>query len=156
MVKIPEGVGIVRPRIKAGWEITTLTSEYPEPFEVYGEVFTKGFTEVTWSGGPIPSGYMDGFTLSVYYSYRPGESFRYEVEQWCTGKEKPGVFSLEVTLLDKRQAPPAPSTSPQSTPADFPKRLRELKAADVDVFAHLHARPERRRSLSLLPQETTL
>lgn len=110
-IKIPEGVGLARPKVKEGWEISEVRSKYPEPFNVYGEVITEGFTELTWSGGPIPDKYMDSFVISVYFSDRPGKTFRFDVEQWCTGVERPEVSVSEVTLLERPSYPP-PSPPP--------------------------------------------
>jgi uncharacterized protein YcnI len=53
---IPEGVTSVRPNVRSDWTITTKKQLIGEKNEV---------TEITWSGGSIPSGLRDEFVFSA-------------------------------------------------------------------------------------------
>ncbi|HVF59600.1 MAG TPA: DUF1775 domain-containing protein [Thermoanaerobaculia bacterium] len=113
-LRIPESVGIVRPKVKPGWRIETRTIEYAEPFEVFGTTYAEGVSEITWSGGSIPAEQMDDFTLSGYFRGQDQETARFHVEQECAGVEEPLTFAPSVRL---RGQPTATAATSQVVPA---------------------------------------
>jgi periplasmic copper chaperone A len=98
IVRIPEDVRVVRPQIKPGWTITTKTEKYAQPVVLGHETWTEGFSEVTWSGGSIPSTYMDNFVIVARMPERAGETVRFSVEQQCEGVAEPVQHDPEVFL----------------------------------------------------------
>ncbi len=97
-VKIPGEVVLARPQVKPGWQITTKTVKYPEPIELGGNTFTEGFSEVTWTGGSIPAGYMDDFAIAALTPQTPGQSYRFVVSQQCEGAPEPQEFTPELSI----------------------------------------------------------
>jgi periplasmic copper chaperone A len=49
-IKIPAGVLDIVAEPKPGWEITTLTAVYDQPYSNHGVPVKEGVTEVAWSG----------------------------------------------------------------------------------------------------------
>lgn len=123
-LRIPESVGIVRPKVKPGWRIETRTIQYAEPFEVFGTTYDEGVSEITWTGGSIPAEHMDDFTLSGYFRGKAEETVRFHVEQECAGVDEPLTFAPSVRLRGQpaataaaSQVAPTASPDPTSGPA---------------------------------------
>ncbi|ETX16269.1 signal peptide protein [Roseivivax halodurans JCM 10272] len=62
-IQIPEGFYAVKPMPKAGWDLSTETGTYETPYDNHGTEVTEGVRAVTWSGGDLPDGHYDEFTI---------------------------------------------------------------------------------------------
>lgn len=60
-VEIPDGLALVRPMPKAGWQLTTETGTYSKPVTAHGKTYESGVTKITWSGGRVLDGEYDEF-----------------------------------------------------------------------------------------------
>ncbi|HEV8581209.1 MAG TPA: YcnI family protein [Thermoanaerobaculia bacterium] len=83
-VQVPEGVVLVRPQVKVGWQIATQRTKYPEPVQLENRTETEGFSEITWSGGPLDAEYMDDFVIAAAMPAKTGD-YRFVVTQACEG-----------------------------------------------------------------------
>lgn len=119
-VKIPEGVVLVRPQVKPGWEISTVSGKYAEPLQTGDQTISEGFTEVTWSGGTVPPFYTDDFTILARLPSQERAVFL--AQQFCEGNTEPLEFAPVVALRQLQDKPaqpaePAASNAPSSQPA---------------------------------------
>ena len=66
-VSIPQDhpVPFVSAQVKPGWKIDVVTTKLAAPVTVGDDTVTDSVTEVTWSGGSIPPGQFDEFSLSM-------------------------------------------------------------------------------------------
>lgn len=118
-LKIPAGVLLVRPQVKPGWEISTVTGKYAEPLQTGDQTISEGFTEVTWSGGSVPALYTDDFTILARLPV--SEKAVFLAQQFCEGQAEPLEFAPAVALTgfeDPSTAPAeadAPSTASNTT-----------------------------------------
>ena len=99
-LKIPEGVLLVRPQVKPGWTISTVTGKYAEPLQVGDQQISEGFVEVTWEGGEVPAFYTDDFTLLARMPFKPGEKAVFLAQQYCQDTAAPLEFAAAVALQD--------------------------------------------------------
>lgn len=113
-LKIPEGVVLVRPQVKPGWEISTVTGKYPEPLQTGDQTIDEGFTEVTWSGGSVPAFYTDDFTILARMPLQKRALFL--VQQYCEGIAEPLEFAPAVDLKEQESTQPAEPTAPDAGP----------------------------------------
>lgn len=60
-VDVPDGLALVRPMPKAGWQLTTETGAYSKPVTAHGKTYESGVTKITWSGGRLQDGEYDEF-----------------------------------------------------------------------------------------------
>jgi len=111
-VKIPEGVVLVRPQVKPGWEISTVTGKYAEPLQAGEQTVDEGFTEVTWSGGAVPAFYTDEFTILARMPLQKRAIFL--AQQYCEGIADPLEFAPVVDLKEQESAQPAEPTAPNA------------------------------------------
>lgn len=102
-VKIPDGVQLVRPQVKPGWQISTVTGKYAEPIFAGEKPITEGFVEVTWSGNTVPPLYTDDFALLARMPFKAGEKATFLAQQHCEGLAQTLDFAPVVSL----HAPPA-------------------------------------------------
>lgn len=100
-ITIPEGVVEVTPQVKAGWTIQARSAEYPQPVSVYGRTARKGFVEITWSGGNVPSDYMDHFMFAAFIHDGAPEELRFETVQRCTGVADPEAASVTLKVASE-------------------------------------------------------
>lgn len=83
-VRIPEGMVSVKPMPKPGWTLSTVEGPYATPFVSHGKTITKGVTEVTWSGGPLPDAFYDEFVFQAKLPEKPaGTVIHVPVVQEC-------------------------------------------------------------------------
>lgn len=116
-VRVPEGVAVARPNMKAGWKITTESARYPKPVDVYGQKYEEGFVVLSWAGGSVPSEYMDSFVMSVFFPDQPGKTFRFLVEQRCQGVPESLSFVQEVTVRGPSGPPAGPASAANAAAA---------------------------------------
>jgi uncharacterized protein YcnI len=98
-IKIPDGVTLVRPQVKTGWTIQTVSAPYKEPIDAGREKITEGFVEITWEGGPLPKEYTDDFSIVARMPYQPGEDATFLARQFCVDKPAPEEFAPGVHLV---------------------------------------------------------
>jgi copper(I)-binding protein len=60
-VDIPDGLALVRPMPKAGWQLTTETGAYSKSVTAHGKTYESGVTKITWSGGRLQDSEYDEF-----------------------------------------------------------------------------------------------
>jgi periplasmic copper chaperone A len=59
-VRIPEGVISVKPMLKPGWKIDTVTGKYSKSYQYFhGAKLSEGVSEIAWSDGKIPDAFYD-------------------------------------------------------------------------------------------------
>ncbi len=98
-IKIPDGVTLVRPQVKPGWTIRTVSAPYKQPIDAGREKITEGFVEITWEGGVVPGEYTDDFSIVARMPYQPGEDATFLARQFCADKPAPEEFAPGVHLL---------------------------------------------------------
>lgn len=106
-IKIPEGVVLVRPQVKPGWEISTVTGKYAESLQTGDQTISEGFTEVTWSGGTVPPFYTDDFTILARMPSQERAVFL--AQQFCEGSTEPLEFAPVVALHQIQEEPAQPA-----------------------------------------------
>lgn len=98
VLEIPDGVALVRPKVKPDWTIATKTGPYSEPVQVFGTSYEEGVREITWSGGSVPTEYMDSFIFSAFFPDQPSTKLPFRARQHCEGVSEPEEFTLRVNL----------------------------------------------------------
>lgn len=112
-IKVPDGVVLVRPQVKPGWQIEGVNGKYAAPIQAGGETLTEGFVEVSWSGGSVPALHAESFPLVAQLPFRPGEPLVFLARQSCDGVDQPLDFTPTVDLVDSTPAEkPEPGASP--------------------------------------------
>ncbi|RYH02733.1 DUF1775 domain-containing protein [Salipiger sp. IMCC34102] len=84
-IEIPDGFYAVKPMPKAGWDLTTETGPYAEPFDNHGREMTECVRAVIWSNGDLADDHYDEFTLrgSVGPDMTAGEAMFFPAVQTC-------------------------------------------------------------------------
>jgi uncharacterized protein YcnI len=49
--------------VKPGWEIKVTKAKLSDPYVSHGRTISEDTTEITWSGGNLPSAYYDEFVV---------------------------------------------------------------------------------------------
>lgn len=80
-VDIPEGIPVVRPQPKAGWQLHHETAPLAEPVMVHGKPKTEAIRKVIWSGGSLADQNYDEFGMLLYLA-TPGILY-FRVLQTC-------------------------------------------------------------------------
>ena len=83
-VHIPQGVIAVKPMLKAGYKLKTVTGPYETSYEDHGHTVTEGVQEIVWSG-ELPYDFYDEFVFRarVTDSVPAGEILYFPVLQEC-------------------------------------------------------------------------
>ena len=84
-VRVPDGVIAVKPMVKAGWQIETVTGAYGKTYSYFhGAQLSEGVKEVTWSG-KLPDNLYDEFILTGFVSdaLKAGTTLYFPVVQEC-------------------------------------------------------------------------
>lgn len=84
-VSIPEGITSARPQAKPGWKVKIAKKKLPQPIEgPHGTMIDEVVTDITWSGGKLPSDHYDDFGLLLKLPEK-GEVLWFPVVQTCAG-----------------------------------------------------------------------
>lgn len=91
-ITIPEGVIAVKPMPKAGWTLTTGTSEYANSYDYYGRTLTSGVTTLTWEGS-LDDAHYDEFTFrgKLAGDWDAGTAIYFPTVQTCADGEQTWV-----------------------------------------------------------------
>lgn len=84
-VRVPDGVIAVKPMVKAGWHLDTVTGAYGKAYSFFhGAQLSEGVKEVAWSG-KLPDQFYDEFVLTGFVSdaLKPGAMLYFPVVQEC-------------------------------------------------------------------------
>lgn len=83
-IRIPDGVGAVKPMPKPGWELSTLREPAAQPASAGGHgAPADRVVEVRWSGGSLLDEHYDEFVLRMRLPATPGETLYFPVVQEC-------------------------------------------------------------------------
>ena len=82
-VEIPDGLALVRPMPKAGWQLTVETAPYAKPIGAHGKEVTSGVKKITWSGGRVQDGEYDEFIFVGQLRDDASGSLAFPVVQTC-------------------------------------------------------------------------
>ena len=118
-VRIPAGVGNVKPEVEPGWKISVKEGTLPEPVEVFGETVTEGVTEVTWSGGSLAPDQFTDFGISMLLPNNAGETAYFPVVQRCPQ----GVHRWITIPVEGQAEPDEPAPGVELTGADTDEPL---------------------------------
>ncbi len=108
-VQIPEGFYNVKPMLKAGWTVETVTGPYETPFENHGSTLEEGVKEISWSGGELPNDFFDEFVFRGTFGadVSTDQPFYFPVIQSCGDAEDAWID----TSGDHHAEFPAPSVT---------------------------------------------
>jgi periplasmic copper chaperone A len=83
-VKIPSGVIMVEPETKLGWDLTTITGPYDQPYSDHGVMMKERVIEVIWAG-LLPTQDVGAFALKADISESLPEGLRlyFPIVQEC-------------------------------------------------------------------------
>jgi periplasmic copper chaperone A len=113
-VRMPAGVGSVKPEVEPGWQISVKEGRLPEPVEVFGETVTEGVTEVTWTGGPLADDQFTDFGINMLISGEPGETKYFPTVQRC----RQGVHRWITIPVEGQEEPDEPAPGVELTAAE--------------------------------------
>jgi uncharacterized protein YcnI len=90
-IQIPEGVISVKPMPKAGWDLTTVRSEYAKTYEYHGPK-SEGVTEIIWTG-ILDDQHFDEFTFRgrITDVFKTGQTIHFPTIQECETGENAWV-----------------------------------------------------------------
>ena len=81
-ITIPNGFRGAKPMVKSGWQINVTKSKLGSPYTSHGRTISEDTTEITWSGGNLPSAYYDEFVVVGQVASAPGPMY-WKVSQLC-------------------------------------------------------------------------
>jgi uncharacterized protein YcnI len=81
-VSIPNGFRGAKPMVKPGWQINATKTKLSEPYTSHGRTISEDTTEITWSGGNLPSAYYDEFVVVGQLPSKAGSMY-WKVSQFC-------------------------------------------------------------------------
>lgn len=149
-IDIPDGFYAAKPMPKAGWDLTTETGAYATPYDNHGTEMTEGVRAVIWSGGDLPDGFYDEFTLrgTVGPDMTPGETIYFPALQTCAS----GTADWTDTSGSHDVPNPAPGLTlvagsdghghaAMAMPAEEPVTLGDLELSAYFVRATLPNQP---------------
>jgi uncharacterized protein YcnI len=83
-VRLPEGVILVRPQPKPGWQVEAVRVKLAQPLDDgHGGKITETVGEVVWSGGRLLDEHFDEFAVMMRLPDRPGTTLYFPVVQEC-------------------------------------------------------------------------
>jgi uncharacterized protein YcnI len=84
-VQIPEGVIMVKPVPKPGWNAEVVTGKYAAAYDYHGSSLSEGVKEVVWSGGRLPDHTREEFVISSFLTggLKPDTVLYFPVVQEC-------------------------------------------------------------------------
>lgn len=82
-IKVPEGISLVRPQVKAGWKLTMTKRKIDKPIVAEGTTITDMADEVMWSGGSVGDVEFDRFAMLVKLPNDPGKTLYFKTVQVC-------------------------------------------------------------------------
>lgn len=82
-VTIPEGIGVVRPMPKPGWELSTTMRALERPVPTGHGLAREAPGFVAWRGGPLAAAHYDEFVVLIRTPDRPGDVLAFAVAQLC-------------------------------------------------------------------------
>lgn len=83
-VRIPDGIGTVKPMPKAGWELSTIREPVARPASAGGhDAPADRVVEVHWTGGSLLDEHYDEFVLRMRLPDAPGTTIYFPVVQEC-------------------------------------------------------------------------
>ena len=83
--RFPDGVIVVKPQPKPGWQVETVDGKYDKAYTYEGTKLDEGVREIIWSGGKLPDKFYDEFVFQGFLtdSLKPGTSIYFPVVQEC-------------------------------------------------------------------------
>jgi periplasmic copper chaperone A len=83
-IKLPDGVGDVKPQQKPGWTVEIVTRKLAVASrDEHGNAVTEAVAEVDWRGGKLPDTLYDTFGLLMRLPDQPGATLYFPTVQEC-------------------------------------------------------------------------
>ena len=82
-IKIPDGIFMVRPQVKAGWTLSMTMKKMDRPVEAEGITYTESVDEMIWSGGKLGDLEFDRFSALIKFPNDPGKTMYFKTIQQC-------------------------------------------------------------------------
>jgi uncharacterized protein YcnI len=82
-IKIPDGIFMVRPQVKAGWTLSMVMKKMDKPVEAEGITYTESVDEMVWSGGKLGDLEFDRFSALIKFPNEPGKTMYFKTIQSC-------------------------------------------------------------------------
>lgn len=82
-IKIPDGIVMVRPQLKAGWTMSMTMRKMDKPITSEGVTYTEAVDEVIWQGGNIGDLEFDTFKALIKFPNTPDETLYFKTVQEC-------------------------------------------------------------------------
>lgn len=141
-VKIPDGIVILVPEEKPGWQTIVTKRKLPSPLAGEGGAkISEVIDEVVWTGGSLPGDRLGRFTMLARMPDAPGTVIFFKTVQKCAQGETRWIDTIAAgeptwkiwasaspspfVLLKKAPAPQLGATMPQI----LEERARRAKAA---------------------------
>lgn len=140
-VRIPEGIDILVPEEKPGWELQVVTRKLDTPIRGEGGTqITEVADEVIWTGGTLPPDRLGRFTMLVRMPDAPGRIMYFRTIQSCAEGESRWIDTVEDgEPAWKIWATEHPSPFIELKPAGHP----QLGATMQEIFAERERRNAR-------------
>lgn len=105
-VKVPEGISLVRPEVKAGWKLSYTLRKSGNPYVTSeGTRLTEVVDEITWSGGKLADSEFERFSVMVKLPDAANQTLYFKTIQVCEKGEhrwvevaRPGQNAGELKL----------------------------------------------------------
>lgn len=82
-VKIPDGITMVRPQVKAGWNMSMTMKKMDKPIEAEGITYTESVDEIIWADGNLGDLEFDRFAALIKFPNDPGKTMYFKTIQQC-------------------------------------------------------------------------
>ncbi|MDX2222980.1 MAG: YcnI family protein [Rhodospirillaceae bacterium] len=120
-VKVPEGIDIIVPEPKAGWELTMTKRKLDPPIRGEGgRMVTEVVDEITWKGGSLPTEHLGKFNMLARMPDTPGKVMFFKTIQKCPDGETRWVDTVadgEPVWTTWANPAPAPFVELKAAPA---------------------------------------
>ncbi len=122
-VKVPEGIDIIVPEPKTGWDLNIAMRKLDPPMKGEGgRQITEVVDEITWKGGNLPTNHLGRFNLLVRLPDKPGKVIFFKTIQKCAESETKWVDTVpDGEPAWKVWATPAPAPFVELKPAPGPQ-----------------------------------
>lgn len=82
-IKVPDGITMVRPQIKAGWKLSMTMKKMDKPIEAEGITYTETVDEIVWADGNLGDLEFDRFAALIKFPNEPGKTLYFKTVQQC-------------------------------------------------------------------------
>ena len=121
-IRIPDDIFMVRPEVKAGWELSMNMRKMDPPITSEGVTYSESIDEIVWRGGTLGNLEFDRFNFLALMPRKENETIYFLTIQECTEGENKwvevpeegrswGSYGHPAPFVKTGTLPPRPATA---------------------------------------------